>query len=113
MIFALTAIGITILSTLEMPEKFTELSFSSYSISFLTDDIIRMRYVEIDGQLSQILIVVKMRRGVHSREIRQYQITSQGIVIGERFRNFVDLITGIPQPLSVLRSEEMSLNRKL
>ncbi len=41
MIFALTAIGITILSTLEMPETFTELLFSSYSISFLTDDIIR------------------------------------------------------------------------
>jgi len=112
MIFALTAIGITILSTLEMPETFTELSFSSYSISFLTDDIIRMRYVEIDGQLRQILMVVKMRRGVHSRDIRQYQIASDGIVIGERFRNYVDLITGIPQPLSVSLSEEPLLNRK-
>ena len=50
--------------------------FSSYFISFLTDDIIRMRYVEIDGELSQIMMVVKMRRGAHSREIRQYQITT-------------------------------------
>jgi circadian clock protein KaiC len=113
MIFALTAIGITILSTLEMPETFTELLFSSYSISFLTDDIIRMRYVEIDGQLSQIIMVVKMRRGAHSREIRQYQITTDGIVIGERFRNYVDLITGIPQPLSALRSKESPLDRKV
>ena len=113
MIFALTAIGITILSTLEMPETFTELLFSSYSISFLTDDIIRMRYVEIDGQLSQIMMVVKMRRGTHSRDIRQYEITTDGIVIGKRFRNYVDLITGIPQPLSVLRAEETLLNRKV
>lgn len=105
MIFALTAIGITILSTLEMPETFTELLFSSYAISFLTDDIIRMRYVEIDGQLSQIMMVVKMRRGSHSREIRQYQITAHGIVIGERFRNYVDLITGIPHPLSASQTE--------
>jgi circadian clock protein KaiC len=112
MIFALTAIGITILSTLEMPETFTELSFSSYSISFLTDDIIRMRYVEVDGQLSQIMMVVKMRRGVHSRDIRQYQITSAGIVLGERFRNYVDLITGIPHPLSAVRAEDALLNRK-
>ncbi len=51
MIFALTGIGITILSTVEMEESFTELLFSTYSISFLTDDIIRLRYVEIDGQL--------------------------------------------------------------
>jgi circadian clock protein KaiC len=113
MIFALTAVGITILSTLEMPETFTELLFSSYAISFLTDDIIRMRYVEIEGQLRQIMMVVKMRRGVHSRDIRQYQITPEGIVIGERFRNYVDLITGIPQPLSVLRATEKRLNRKV
>ena len=75
-------------------------SFSSYSISFLTDDIIRMRYVEIDGELCQIMMVVKMRRTAHSREIRKYQITTDGIVIGERLKNYVDLITGIPQPVS-------------
>ncbi len=113
MIFALTAIGITILSTLEMPETFTELSFSSYSISFLTDDIIRMRYVEIDGELCQMMMVVKMSRIAHSREIRKYWITTDGIVIGERLKNYVDLITGIPQPVSVLRSEELLLNRKV
>jgi hypothetical protein len=45
LIFALTATGISILSTSEMPKTFTELSFSSYSISFLTDDIIRIRYI--------------------------------------------------------------------
>jgi circadian clock protein KaiC len=113
MIFALTAIGITILSTLEMPETFTELSFSSYSISFLTDDIIRMRYVEIDGELCQILMVVKMRRTAHSREIRKYEITTEGVVIGKRLKNYVDLITGIPQPLSALSSEDLLLNRKV
>ena len=59
MIYALTGVGITILSTLEMEENFTELPFSSYLISFLTDDIIRMRYVEIEGQLRKILMVIK------------------------------------------------------
>jgi circadian clock protein KaiC len=66
MIFALTGIGITILSTLETEEAFDKLPLSSYSISFLTDDIIRLRYVEIDGQLRKIIMVVKMRGGVHS-----------------------------------------------
>jgi circadian clock protein KaiC len=113
MIFALTAIGITILSTLEMPETFTEPSFSSYSISFLTDDIIRMRYVEIDGELCQIMMVVKMRRTAHSRDIRKYQITTDGIVIGERLKNYVDLITGIPQPLSDSRTEGLLLDKKI
>jgi len=45
------AAGITILSTVEVEDTFTGLPFSHYAISFLTDDIIRLRYVEIDGQL--------------------------------------------------------------
>ena len=44
-------------------ENFTELALSPYSISFLSDDIIRLRYVEIDGQLRKVLMVVKMRGG--------------------------------------------------
>jgi len=100
MIFALTGVGTTIVSTLEMEESFTELIFSSYSISFLTDDIIRLRYVEIEGQLRKILMVVKMRGGVHSTDIRSYQIGSDGIVIGERMTNYANLITGLPTPVN-------------
>jgi circadian clock protein KaiC len=97
MIFALTGIGITILSTVEMGESFTELDFSTYSISFLTDDIIRLRYVEIEGQLRRILMVVKMRGSAHSKDIREYEITSQGVVIGERLTGYDRLITGLPR----------------
>lgn len=99
MIFALTGKGITILSTLEMGESFTELLFSTYAISFLTDDIIRMRYVEIEGQLRKIMMVVKMRGGAHSSDIREYRITSDGIEIGERLKEYSKLITGIPTPI--------------
>ncbi len=109
MIFALTGVGITVLSTLEMEETFDKLAFSSYLISFLTDDIIRMRYVEIDGQLRKIMMVLKMRGGAHSRNIREYEITSDGIVIGERLRDYVHLITGIPDRVSRSNSDEPPL----
>src|ERR1035438_7892167 len=97
MIFALTGIGVTILSTVEGDASFTEFPFSTYSISFLCDDIIRMRYVSIDGQLRKILVVIKMRGGNHAKEIREYEITSKGVVIlGKRMANFQSLISGIP-----------------
>lgn len=105
MIFSLTGLGITILSTVEMEESFTELLFSTYSISFLTDDIIRLRYVEIDGQLRKMLMVVKMRGGNHSRDIREYEITAQGLVIGERFSGYDHLITGIPRRVGSVNPE--------
>jgi circadian clock protein KaiC len=107
MIFALTGKGITILSTLEMVESFTELLFSTYAISFLTDDIVRMRYVEIDGQLRKIMMVVKMRGGAHSSDIREYRITSDGIDIGDRLKDYTKLITGIPT-----RTKETGIDEK-
>ena len=113
MIGALTRLGVTIVSTVEVEENFTSMGLSNFTISFLADDILRMRYASIHGQLRKIMMVVKMRRGAHSREIRQYKITTDGIVIGERFKNYVDLITGIPQPLAVLHSEDLLLNRKI
>jgi circadian clock protein KaiC len=97
MIFALTRIGVTILSTVEVDESFTEFPFSTYSISFLTDDIIRLRYVSIDGQLRKIMVVIKMRGGNHAKDIREYEITSKGVVIlGKRLTNYQGLISGIP-----------------
>jgi len=97
MIFALTGIGVTILSTVEVDESFTEFPFSTYSISFLTDDILRLRYVSIDGQLRKIMVVIKMRGGNHAKDIREYEITSKGVVIlGKRLTNFQSLISGIP-----------------
>jgi circadian clock protein KaiC len=109
MIFALTGIGVTILSTVEVDESFTEFPFSTYSISFLTDDIIRLRYVSIEGQLRKILVIIKMRGGDHSKDIVEYEITSDGVMIlGERLKDYERLITGIPDRLKPLDTEESS-----
>jgi circadian clock protein KaiC len=100
MIGALTRVGVTIVSTVEVAETFTELALSPYSISFLSDDIIRLKYVEIDGKLRKVLMVVKMRAGDHSKDIREYEITSMGLRVGARLTGYHGLITGIPEPIN-------------
>jgi len=98
MIGALTGAGVTILSTVEVEDNFTSLQFSHYAISFLTDDIIRMRYVEIDGQLRKVMVVIKVRAGNHSKDIREYVITEKGVVvIHPRRTDYEGLITGLPR----------------
>ena len=97
LIVALTGAGVTILSTVEVEDTFIGFSFSHYTISFLTDDIIRMRYVEIDGQLRKVMVVIKMRGGNHSKDIREYVITDKGVVvIRPRSTDYDGLTTGIP-----------------
>lgn len=99
MIGALTGTGVTILSTVEVEERFTTLDFSSYTVSFLNDDIIRMRYVSIGGQLRKIMMIIKMRGCNHNRDIREYEITSEGLTLGGRLEGYTGLISGIPRPM--------------
>ena len=108
MIGALTGAGITILSTVEVEDTFTSLQFSHYAISFLTDDIVRMRYVEIDGQLRKVMVVIKMRGGNHSKDIREYVITDKGVVIiHPRRTDYFGLTTGLPRQTGPREAQEL------
>jgi len=100
MIAALTRLGVTIVSTVEIEDNFTSLNLSNFTVSFLADDIVRLRYVSINGQLRKMLLVVKMRRSQHSIDMCEYQITSKGVVIGEPLRGYRALTSGIPSPWS-------------
>lgn len=100
MIAALTRLGVTIVSTVEIEEDFTSMDLSKFTVSFLSDDILRMRYVSINGQFRKMMVVVKMRRSRHSIDMHEYQITSEGVVIGEPLRGYRGLTSGIPQPWS-------------
>ncbi len=104
MIAALTGAGVTIFTTVEIEDTFTAMQFSHYTISFLTDDIIRLRYVEIDGQLRKVVVVIKMRGGNHSKDIREYVITDEGVVlIGPRQTDYTRLTTGLPERIGQLK----------
>ncbi len=100
MIGALTRLGVTIVSTVEIEENFTSMGLSNFAVSFLADDLLRLRYVSINGQLRKMMMVVKMRRSQHSIDMCEYQVTSQGLVLGEPLRGYRGLTSGIPSPWS-------------
>ncbi len=82
---------------MELDKSFTEFRFSQYMVSFLADDIIRLRYVDLNGVLRRILAVIKMRDSQHSKSICEYEITDKGMVLSGRHLNeYRALITGIP-----------------
>ena len=57
--------------------------FSPDLISFLTDDIILQRYVELNGRLQKVIAVVKKRGSADSTELRRYEVTKHRLVLGE------------------------------
>jgi circadian clock protein KaiC len=96
LIGALTGLGVTMFSTVEVLESLDGLQMTGYRISFLTDDIISQRYVEIEGELRKVLTVVKMRGSDHSREFRAYEITANGVLLRESLSDYDGIITGAP-----------------
>lgn len=113
MIGALTRLGVTIVSTVEVDNTFTAMNLSTFTVSFLADDIIRMRYVSINGQLRKMIVVVKMRRSEHSIDMHEYQITAEGVTIGQPLRGYRALVTGIPGPWSSNADELPPLREEL
>ena len=95
---ALTGVGITILLTVEVSEPFNDFRFTPHPISFLTHDIVLQRYYEEHGELRTFLTVIKARARKHSRDLRRYELTSKGIVVGEKLQDYRGVLTGVPSP---------------
>jgi circadian clock protein KaiC len=96
MIAELTSMGVTILMTSELEDRYTDLRFSPFGSAFLADAIIVQRYIETKGEFMRVLSVVKVRASDHSKDIRLFDITDEGIIIGEKLSNYAGITTGSP-----------------
>ncbi len=93
----LTATGVTVFMTAEVVEGFSDVRFTTEKVSFITDEIIIQRYVELEGQLKRVMAVIKMRGSDHSHEIRSYEVTAKGVVVGAPLDGYDAIITGVPR----------------
>jgi circadian clock protein KaiC len=91
--------------TAEVPNSFTDLNLSPNLVSFLSDNIILQRYVELDGQLRKVMTVIKMRGSDHGKELRTYNVGEHGVEVGEHglvlgraLNDYTDIITGVARP---------------
>ena len=94
-----TGMGITLMMTAELEDSYTDLRFSPHGTAFLTDAIIMQRYIELQGQLQRVMAVVKVRGSAHSKDLRAFEITGDGIVMGDTLAGYEGLLSGHPEPL--------------
>ncbi len=96
MVAELTSMGMTILMTSELEDRYNDLRFSPFGSAFLADAIIVQRYVEIAGQFKRVFSVVKVRGSQHSKDIRLFEIGDDGIIIGEALTEYSGIMSGRP-----------------
>jgi circadian clock protein KaiC len=73
-------------------------------VSYLADTVIVLRYYEVFGTVKKAISVLKRRSGNHDRTIRDFEISSSGIEVGEPLRGLRGVFTGIPEQESTNKS---------
>jgi circadian clock protein KaiC len=66
-------------------------------IAYVVDSYIMLRYVEIESAIRKALLVLKLRGSDHAKDIRQFEITSQGLEIMSRFEGQEGIMSGSPR----------------
>ena len=96
LVATLTEMGVTVLMTAEVEDRYTELHCSSYGNAFLAAAIVRQRYIELKGRMRRVLSVVMVRGSAHSDEFRFYDIADGGINIGDGLAQYQGILSGKP-----------------
>ena len=63
-------------------------------LATLTDSILLLRYIEFYGEMRRGLTVLKMRGSAHDRETREYEISREGLQIGQPLKAHTNLLAG-------------------
>jgi circadian clock protein KaiC len=66
-------------------------------ISYLCDNLVFLRYLEVDGELRKSVGVLKKRLSDYEKTIREFQITCDGVVVGEPLTGLRGVLTGTPE----------------
>ncbi|MGM0446916.1 MAG: ATPase domain-containing protein [Methanobacteriota archaeon] len=74
------------------------------NVSYLADNIVFLRHLEIGGELRKAIGVLKKRTSDFERTIREFEMTDQGITVGEPMADLRGILTGAPE--SVGRDSE-------
>ncbi|TMA90015.1 MAG: recombinase RecA [Deltaproteobacteria bacterium] len=93
------AAGATALMTSEVPEFLGATQLGAHGISPAADNLILMRYLEIEGRLERAISVLKARGIEHDTAVCRLVINRQGATVAGGFEGLHGVLTGVPRPM--------------
>ncbi len=89
--------GVTTLLINESKDVTGNFSTTEIHASYLADNIIFLRYLELNGEMKKAIGVLKKRLSDFEKTIREFAITSEGIKVGQPLTNLKGILTGLPE----------------
>lgn len=91
----LRALGVTTIYTMETMHIIgSDMQLPIRGLSSLVENMLVMRYVEIEGQFSRLLSVTKVRDSGFDPALREFEITDRGLRVGSAVRGYEAVLSG-------------------
>jgi len=75
------AADVTLFMTMESPQLLGTEELSGHGISFIADNLVRLRYTEVDGRLERSISILKARGIKHQTQVRLLRIGHGGVTL--------------------------------
>ncbi|MXV61318.1 DUF2075 domain-containing protein [Natronorubrum sp. JWXQ-INN-674] len=89
--------GVTVLITNEISEITGISRATSGDLSYIADNLMFLSYVEMDGSLRKVIGMLKKRTGGFEHTLREFEITADGIHVGEPLTGLYGILQGAPR----------------
>jgi len=93
--------GATVVVTSETAAFFGPAFELARGLSFVVDNVILLRYTELESEIRRALTVVKMRESDHVKSLVEFEIGGKGASVKGKFTGMAGVMTGTP-----VRTEE-------
>jgi circadian clock protein KaiC len=90
--------GVTLILNMEVAELLGSAQLSGHGIAFAADNLVQLKYVELDGKLERGISVLKARGIRHASDVRRLHIGDGGLSVGKPFEGLRGVLTGLPVP---------------
>jgi len=94
---SLRNVGVTVILIEETGTVTGDFQPSRKGISYLADNLLFLRYLELDGEIQKPVGVIKKRLGDFEPTLRELWITGDGMWIGEPLEGLCGVLTGTPE----------------
>jgi circadian clock protein KaiC len=78
--------NVSVMMTQEVAELFGVTRLSEYGISHLSDNVVLLQFLRGDSEIKRAITVLKTRGSAHDPQIRQFDITKDGLCLGKHFQ---------------------------
>jgi circadian clock protein KaiC len=93
----LANMGVTLLLVNEVESITGEFRATEVGISYIADNIVFLRYLEMQGEIRKAIGVLKKRLSNFEKTLREFEITRYGVKVGKPLTELRGILSGAPE----------------